>query len=51
MTTIEELKMRRTMSREKGESLASKRDETIKKIQKDMSIDIVSKYSSVLRRE
>ena len=51
MNTIEELKMRRNMSREKGESLASKRDETIKKIQKDMSIDIVSKYSSILRRE
>ena len=32
MSTIEELKMRRTMSREKGDSLASRRDETIKKI-------------------
>lgn len=39
MSTIEELKMRRTMSREKGESLASRRDETIKKIQKDMNLD------------
>ena len=39
MSTIEMLKQRRTMSRDKGDSLATKRDETIKKIQKEMNID------------
>ena len=39
MSTIEELKMKRSIYREKGESLASRRDETIKKIQKDMNLD------------
>lgn len=50
MNTIEELKMRRTLSREKGESLASKRDETIKKIQRDMNLES-GKSSPYFRRD
>ena len=46
MSTIEMLKQRRNMSREKGDCLATRRDETIKKIQKEMNLGEHSRTGS-----